>query len=234
MLLVCAVGRNNAIKTPPQAIAQLRRAWSAYLDGQHREPRGAVGRIVGRRMLRQHAPETAWSLGLLQLRPADRVLELGFGAGRALALALAQAHQGHITGVDRSPTMLRVAARRNRAAIERGRLALARGDIAALPLAGPRFDKLLSIHTFYFWPDPQAICAELAGLLAPGGRLVSTFATARRLPGGAWQVWEIQRTAEALVAALDQQPGISAALLEGPDSREFNNVAIVMDRIETE
>ena len=193
-----------------------------------------AGRIISWRMLAQRAPETAWSLALLDLKPADCVLEIGFGAGRALTHALAHAQQGHVTGVDLSPTMLSAAARRNRAAFERGQLALLRGDIAALPLAGPRFDKLLSIHTFYFWPDPQAICAELIGLLAPGGRLVSTFATARRLPGGAWQVWEIQRTAEALVAALDRQPGISAALLEGPDSREFNNVAIVMDRIETE
>lgn len=180
-------------------------------------------------MLRQHAPETGWSLALLRLRPADRVLEIGFGAGRALALALAQAPQGHVTGIDLSPTMLRVAARRNRVALKRGRLALVRGNIAALPLAGPRFDKLLSIHTFYFWPEPQQTCAQLAGLLAPGGRLVCTFASARKLPSGAWHRWEVQRTAEALVAALNWQPGITAALLEGPDSREFNNVAIVID-----
>lgn len=214
---------------PLDPIARLRSSWSAYIDRQHREPAGFVGQLVGRRMLRQHAPETAWSLELLRLGPADRVLEIGVGAGRALALALAQATHGSVVGLDLSPTMLRVAAQRNRAAIERGQLALLRGDVAALPLAGRRFDKLLSIHTFYFWPDPLAVCAELAGMLAPGGRLVTTFASARRLPSGAWQHWEVQRTAEALVAALGRQPGITAALLEGPDSREFNNVAIVDD-----
>jgi SAM-dependent methyltransferase len=208
----------------------VRAPWAAYIDQQHRYPTGLVGQMIGERMLRQHAPETEWSVGLLHLQPTDRILEIGFGAGRGLALALAQAHQGRVTGVDRSPTMIRAAARRNRAAIERGQLFLVRGNVATLPFGEQRFDKLFSIHTFYFWPDPRAVCTRLVTVLAHSGRLVSTFATARKLPNGDWRYWEVHHLAEALVKELDQYPNIAATLLYGPDSRAYNNVAIVIDK----
>jgi SAM-dependent methyltransferase len=208
----------------------VRTPWAAYVDQQHRYPTGFVGQIIGERMLRQHAPETEWSIELLHLQATDQILEIGFGAGRGLALALAQADEGRVTGVDLSPTMLRAAARRNRTAIERGQLFLVRGNVATLPFREQRFDKLLSIHTFYFWPDPSSVCTRLITLLAHNSRLVSTFATARKLPNGDWRYWEIHRQAEALVKELDHDPNITATLLYGPDSRAYNNVAIVIDK----
>src|SRR4051794_9729244 len=194
-------------------MAAVRAAWAAYIDQQHRYPTGLVGRIIGERMLRQHAPETEWSVELLHLQPSDRILEIGFGAGRGLALALAQIHQGRVTGVDLSPTMIRTAARRNRAAIERGQLTLVRGNVATLPFGEQRFDKLLSLHTFYFWPDPSAVCSGLIDVLAHNGRLVSTFASARKLANGSWEHWDVHHQAEAVVKELDLYPNITAALL---------------------
>jgi SAM-dependent methyltransferase len=208
----------------------LRAHWTAYIDQQHRYPTGLVGRIIGERMLRQHAPENEWSIGLLHLQPTDRILEIGFGAGRGLALALAQAHQGQVTGVDLSPTMIRAAARRNRTAVERGQLILVRGNIATLPFGEQRFDKVFSLHTFYFWPDPRAVCTRLVSLLAHAGRLVSTCATACKLPNGDWNYWDVHQLAKALVKEFDQYPNIAATLLYGPDSRAYNNVAIVIDK----
>src|SRR5215207_702025 len=120
----------------------LRAQWTTYVDQQHRYPTGLVGQIIGERMRRQHAPETEWSVGLLHIQPTDRILEIGFGAGRGLALALAQAHLGRVTGVDLSPTMIRAAARRNRTAIKRGQLILVRGNVATIPFGEQRFDKL--------------------------------------------------------------------------------------------
>ena len=208
----------------------VRTLWAAYVDRQHRYPTGLVGQIIGERMLRQHAPETEWSIGLLHLQATDRMLEIGFGAGQGLALALAQIHQGCVTGIDLSPTMIRAATRRNRTAIERGQLLLVRGNVASLPFRDQYFDKLLSLHTFYFWPDPRAICTRLVSILAHTGRLVSTFATARKLANGDWNYWEVHQQAEALVKQLDHDPNITATLLYGPDSRTYNNVAIMIDK----
>ena len=203
--------------------------WSAYLDRQHRYPTGLIGWLIGERMRRQHAPETKWSVDLLHLQASDRVLEIGFGVGRGLALALQRAFQGRVTGIDVSATMIQAAIRRNRAALAYGQLALLRGDIAYLPFGNRQFDKIFSIHTFYFWPDPGAICQRLINLLAPGGRLVSTFATAQTLANGERVYWPLHQRAEALVRAV-QQAEIAAHLAYGPDSRQYNNVAIVIDK----
>lgn len=86
---------------------QLVSAWSCIIDNQHRLPTGLLGQIIGRRMARQHRPETDWTVALLELRPHDRVLELGFGAGRGLALAAPLVAPGLALGVDRSRSMLR-------------------------------------------------------------------------------------------------------------------------------
>jgi SAM-dependent methyltransferase len=209
----------------------LRAKWSAYIDRQHRCPSGLVGRVIGERMRRQHTPETDWSIGLLGLQPADRLLEIGFGAGRGLALALERVNQGRVVGVDLSPAMVRAAARRNRTALDCGRLALLRGDLANLPFGGQQFEKILSIHSFYFWPDPAEVCLRLVRMLARGGRLVSTFATARTLRSGERVYWPIHQQANVLVQEFQRHPNIDATLAYGPDSRQFNNVAIVIDKI---
>lgn len=208
----------------------LHRAWSAYIDRQHRYPTGLAGQLIGQRMVRQHAPETAWSIALLGLQPADRVLEIGCGAGQGLALALGHGLGRRIIGVDLSATMVKAAVRRNHAAYTRGQLALVRGDIAALPFHDRRFDKIVSIHTFYFWPSPRAIVGQVVGLLADGGRFVATFATARTEPSGERIYWPLHERAQALVDELNQQAGIRATLASGPDSRQFNNVAIVVEK----
>ena len=207
-----------------------RKQWSAYIDRQHRYPTGLIGRLIGERMRRQHAPETEWSVDLLDLQPTDRVLEIGFGAGRGLGLALRQAIQGRVTGMDLSPTMIQAALRRNRAARACGRLTLLCGDIARLPFGNQQFNKILSIHTLYFWPDPHEICHHLIKLLAHGGRVVSTFATAHTLPTGERVYWPLHQRAEALVRDIQQQANIAAHLAYGPDSRQYNNVAIVIDK----
>ena len=209
----------------------LRTKWSAYLDQQHRHPSGLVGQLIGERMLRQHMPETTWSIELLNLQPTDRVLEIGFGAGRGLALALQYSSQGRITGVDFSTTMIEVAARRNRAAFTTGQLSLLRADIVALPFQGQLFDKIVSVHTFYFWPQPHGLFLQILPLLTAQGRCVTTFATARTWRTGEREYWPVHDQAKTLVQQLQQQPDIRAELLFGPDSRQFNNVAIVIDKL---
>jgi SAM-dependent methyltransferase len=202
--------------------------WRELIDAQHRMPSGLLGRAIAERMVRQHAPETRWTLELLELRPTDLVLELGFGAGRGLELAAGQAPRGWLLGLDRSATMVQAAARRNRARLGEGRIALAQADLEAPPLTGGRFDKIFSIHTFYFWSDPERLSAELAGLLAPGGTLAITLATAQQSASGGWDFWPVHQRALDVVAALSRRGFGYVELRHGPNSRRYNNVAIVV------
>ena len=64
----------------------IKRVKSLLLAGQHGHPKGIIGHMLGKQMVRQHIPETDWTISLLNIQSEDQVLELGFGAGRAIEL----------------------------------------------------------------------------------------------------------------------------------------------------
>jgi ubiquinone/menaquinone biosynthesis C-methylase UbiE len=122
-----------------------------------------------------------WVVSLLDVHPADQVLELGFGPGVAVA-ELVRAGAGHVYGIDHSGVMLRQASRRNAAAIRAGRVTLINAPANQLPPAvdGP-FDAILAVNSLGFWPAPAERLAELRRRLAPGGRIA--IASQPRCPG---------------------------------------------------
>jgi len=187
-------------------------------------PRGLVGRLVGERMVRQHGPETIWTVLLLGIERGDRVLEVGFGAGRAVELVAEQTVDGHVDGVDLSRTMVRAATRRNRRAVAAGRVALRQGDVAALPYTDGQFDKAMSIHTLYFWPDPEHALAEIYRVLRPGGRMALTLSPGK--VGEAEDAGYQTMVNERIIPAMEHIGFSTARVEQGPDSRQFRTVAV--------
>src|SRR2546426_9124300 len=100
---------------------------------QFGRPRGPLGWIVARLMRRGNAPLNLWMVELLDVAPGDRVLEVGFGPGVALAELLARASDGFVAGVDASELMVRQARSRHANAIAAGRLEIRHGDAGSLP-----------------------------------------------------------------------------------------------------
>lgn len=141
--------------------------------GQGHYPRGAAGRVTG--WVFAHRPSNRrrnrWVVEVLEVRPTDQVLEIGYGPGVAIA-ALVRAGAGHVYGVDHSAVMRRQAAKRNRAAIRAGRVTLVEAPVHQLPatLDGP-FDAILAVNSLGFWPDATEQLAKLRTRLAPDGRI---------------------------------------------------------------
>lgn len=150
---------------------------------QFGRPSGIAGRVAG--WVMTHRPSNrkrnAWVVSLLDVQPNDRVLEVGFGPGLAIAEIARRATRGYVYGVDYSELMLRQATHRNDAAIRAGRVELTRTSITDLPSFDGPLDAILAINSLGFWPDPLQRLNELRNLLRPGGRIA--IATQPRCPG---------------------------------------------------
>lgn len=149
-----------------------------YFCAQFGNPKGIVGRLAGHIMASRpsNIERNLWTLDLLNIGEGDRLLEIGFGPGFAIAQALTKAARLRIVGIDRSAVMLRMAAKRNEAAIHQGRVELRLGSVEDPPLkSGETFNKIYAVNTYPFWIDPKRCLARLYGLLTDGGKIAITF-----------------------------------------------------------
>lgn len=104
-----------------------------------------------------------------QIQPHERVLDVGCGAGAALAPAAERTASA--VGVELSPAM----AERARAAAPGAEVCV--GDAASLDFEDGSFHVVLSAFTVFFMPDPTAALSDWRRVLEPGGRIVlSTWA----------------------------------------------------------
>ena len=103
------------------------------------------------------------------------MLEVGFGGGDLLGRIAERVVQGSIAGVDFSPEMVEVCARRFAPLIAQGRLELHCASAESLPLGSAHFTKACTVNTIYFWPDPIGPFREMHRVLVTGGRLVVCF-----------------------------------------------------------
>jgi ubiquinone/menaquinone biosynthesis C-methylase UbiE len=141
------------------------------LAEQLRRPRGLLGQLTGLLLSRLNQRANEWTLGLLDIHPTDKVLEVGFGPGLAIQKAATIAVQGWVAGVDFSETMVQLARKRNAPAIAVGRVDLQCGSLTALPYAADTFDKAFAVNVMYYLPEPLASLKELWRVMKPGGRI---------------------------------------------------------------
>ena len=150
---------------------------------QFHRPSGMGGRLAGWVMAHRSSNRrrNRWVVSLLDVRPADRVLEVGFGPGIAIAELSRRATAGVVYGVDHSDVMVRQATRRNAAAVRARRVRLVQAPSDRLPAFDEPFDAVMAVNTLGMWPEPARRLAELRALLKPGGRIA--IASQPRCPG---------------------------------------------------
>ncbi len=119
-----------------------------------------------------HIADLLFGLCYEFIRPGQSLLDVGTGSGLA-AQPFARAGL-QVSGMDFSPAMLEICRAKGFFAD------LQRHDLTSLPWPYPtnRFDHLAACGVFHFIPQLEAIFAEAAHLLKPGG----LFAFTTRLP----------------------------------------------------
>ncbi|MDR6125134.1 ubiquinone/menaquinone biosynthesis C-methylase UbiE [Bacillus sp. SLBN-46] len=195
-----------------------------FIDSQYSKPRGLIGSYFGEKMVRQHKPETLWTLELLKVAQRERVLELGCGAGFAMKMILEQTLADQVVGLDLSRTVIRSAALRNKKAINEGRAKLVQANVEKLPFQNEHFDKVFSIHTIYFWDNIAETISEIYRVLKPGGFSVLTLCD-----GKDGEVWDGVKNMieDQLIPSANKSGFQEVTLVEGPNSRQFRTVAII-------
>lgn len=106
----------------------------------------------------------------LAVAPGERILDLGCGPGFYVAELLEQVGAtGAVVGIDPSPAMLAIAARRVKG---HDNVELREGDATSLAGEEANFDAVLSVQVLEYVSDVAAALAEMYRLLKPGGRVV--------------------------------------------------------------
>ncbi len=119
-------------------------------------------------------PQARWGaevLARLPLRGDETVLDAGCGTGRVTELLLARLPRGRVVALDASASMLEQA--RERLARFGDQVTYVHADLEQpLPIDEP-VDAVLSTATFHWVLDHDALFANLAAMLRPGGWLVA-------------------------------------------------------------
>jgi SAM-dependent methyltransferase len=143
------------------------------------------------------------------IRPGERVLDVGCGAGQT-SIEAARAG-GHVLGVDVSTRMLERARQRAEGSVE-----FVLADAQTHPFEPASFDVVISRCGLMFFADPAAAFANIRRALRPGGRLVGLI----------WQRYEDNEWATALDVSPEPfslgDPETTRALLERAGFRDVS------------
>lgn len=114
-------------------------------------------------------PVAIESLRAAELRPGERVLDVGCGTGIVGRLAAeAVGSGGSVTGLDVEPGMLAVA----RAAAGKAEIEWIEASAESIPLPDESVDVVVCQMSLQFVPDRPRALEEMRRVLVPGGRLV--------------------------------------------------------------
>ena len=137
--------------------------------GNPRKPEGTEGEEMLERMNQSHYEVTGWALSYWEMQEDDRVLDIGCGGGATLHRMAEKVTSGHVTGVDYSDVSVETSRRNNEKNIKSGKMDVLEGSVENLPFADDSFDKIITVESFYFWPDPQENLKEVRRVLKKGG-----------------------------------------------------------------
>lgn len=140
--------------------------------GNPAKPQGTAGMQMIQRMNESHAGLTAWALDYMRFNDDDKILDVGCGGGAAIRRMAGMIDGGHLTGIDYSPVSVKASTALNTEEIEKGRVDILEASVSDLPFDDDSFDKIVTIESYYFWPELESDMKEIFRVLKPGGQFI--------------------------------------------------------------
>ena len=112
-----------------------------------------------------------WAAEMLDIKPADMVLEIGCGTGILAQLLAAVVSTGQVIAIDKSKAMINSALKRNAAEIRKSRLKLLLTDFTATTFNGSSFDKITAFNVNSFLRMPTTELQLVRKYLKTSGSL---------------------------------------------------------------
>ncbi len=156
---------------------------------------------------------------MLNIDPADHVLEIGCGHGFAVPLVCEKLDGGTLTAIDRSRKMIAAALERNHAPAAAGKVRFEAVALANADFARYRFSKVFAINVNLFWLDLPPEFLIVRQLLRPGGAFYLVYEP----PSPA----QLKRIVDKLVRNLKDSGFILDAVISGraPSARALCMIA---------
>ena len=179
-----------------------------------------TGRWQSGPMSRQQIPpRIRWAVDLMDVQPADQVLEIGCGPGAGAELICQRLETGRLFAIDRSESGVDRTRRRNKKYVDEGRLTVRQIDLATLRVPVKRLHKVFAFNVNLFW---VRACADEVALLhervVPGGAVYLFYETSRpelvpnivrktsaALTGGGFRVSVVEQKAPPVVAIIGKR-----------------------------
>jgi len=120
----------------------------------------------GETMEHDHWPITKPALEFMQITPEDNILDAGCGAGWLSRILAQRAPQGRVIGMDISDEMVRHARQKS---LDFDNIVFVVGGVDEIPWEPNFFQRVISVESSYYWPDPARGIREIYRVLAEGG-----------------------------------------------------------------
>lgn len=137
--------------------------------GNPSKPQGEAGKVMIARMNESHSEMTAWAFDFLPLKKTDTILDIGCGGGAALKRLSGRIKEGKLYGIDYSPVSVEASKKLNAKDIQNGKMTILEASVSDMPFEDDAFDAIVTVESYYFWPDIKKDMQEVKRVLKKGG-----------------------------------------------------------------